>query len=79
VVYRPQGMTAQQLFDGYFRLQNAVHTVPAIVERFWGTTSRANFWLPMNYGFRRSIKKLTARTRELRPAEAAFADGAQVS
>jgi radical SAM superfamily enzyme YgiQ (UPF0313 family) len=79
VVYRPQGMTAQQLFDGYFRLQNAVHTLPAIVERFWGTTSRANFWLPMNYGFRRSIKKLTARTRELRPAEAAFADGAQVS
>jgi len=79
VVYRPQGMTAQQLFDGYFRLQNAVHTVPAIVQRFWGTTSKANFWLPMNYGFRRSIKKLTARARELRPAEPAFADAAQAS
>ena len=79
VVYRPQGMTAQQLFDGYFRLQNAVHTVPAIVQRFWGTTSKANFWLPMNYGFRRSIKKLTARARELRPVEAAYADAAQAS
>jgi radical SAM superfamily enzyme YgiQ (UPF0313 family) len=79
VVYRPLGMTAQQLFDGYFRLQNAVHTVPAIVQRFWGTTSKANFWLPMNYGFRRSIKKLTARARELRPAEPAFADAAQAS
>jgi radical SAM superfamily enzyme YgiQ (UPF0313 family) len=79
VVYRPEGMTAQQLFDGYFRLQNAVHTVPAIFQRFWGTTSKANFWLPMNYGFRRSIKKLTARARELRPVEPAFADTAQAS
>ena len=68
VVYHPKGMTAQQLFDGYFRLQRAVHTVPAIVQRFWGTTSRANFWLPMNYGFRRSIKKLAARSSEFRPA-----------
>jgi radical SAM superfamily enzyme YgiQ (UPF0313 family) len=79
VVYRPSGMTAQQLFDGYFRLQNAVHTVPAIVQRFWGTTSKANFWLPMNYGFRRSIKKLTARARELRPVEPALAETAQAS
>ncbi len=79
VVYRPEGMTAQQLFDGYFRLQNAVHTVPAIFQRFWGTTSKANFWLPMNYGFRRSIKKLTARAQELRPVEMACADSAQAS
>ena len=68
VVYEPKGMTAQQLFDGYYRLQKAVHTVPAIVQRFWGTTSRANFWLPMNYGFRRSIQKLAARSSEFRPA-----------
>ena len=79
VVYRPQGMTAQQLFDGYFQLQNAVHTVPAIAQRFWGTTSKWNFWLPMNYGFRRSIKKLTARAGELRPAGPALADAAQTS
>jgi hypothetical protein len=63
-------MTAQQLFDGYFQLQKAVHTFPAIVQRFWGTTSKANFWLPMNYGFRRSIRKLSARAREFRPAAA---------
>lgn len=68
VVYRPEGMTAEQLFDGYFRLQNAVHTVPAILQRFWGSTSKKNFWMPMNYGFRRSIRKLTERARELRPA-----------
>lgn len=77
VVYRPAGMTAQQLFDGYFRLQNAVHSVPAILQRFWGTTSKANFWLPMNYGFRRSIKTLTARAREFRPIEPAVAGAAQ--
>jgi radical SAM superfamily enzyme YgiQ (UPF0313 family) len=68
VVYAPRGMSAQQLFDGYYRLQNAVHTIPAIAQRFWGTTSKANFWLPMNYGFRRSIKRLTARARVFRPA-----------
>jgi len=72
VVYRPQGMTAEQLFDGYFQLQKAVHTVPAIVQRFWGTTSRANFWLPMNYGFRRSVQKLAARSREFRPVGPGF-------
>jgi radical SAM superfamily enzyme YgiQ (UPF0313 family) len=75
VVYEPRGMTAQQLFDGYFQLQKAVHTIPAIVQRFWGTTSKANFWLPMNYGFRRSIRKLTARAREFRPVEAPAASG----
>ncbi len=79
VVYRPKGMTAQQLFDGYFRLQNAVHTVPAIAQRFWRTTSKANFWLPMNYGFRRSVRKLTARSPEFRPVEPAFTDAAQAS
>jgi len=79
VVYQPKGMTTRQLFDGYFRLQNAVHTVPAIFQRFWGTTSKTNFWLPMNYGFRRSIKKLTARARELRPVEMPCAESAQAS
>lgn len=78
VVYRPVGMTAQELFDGYFRLQNAVHTFPAIARRFWGTTSKANFWLPMNYGFRRSIKKLTVRAQRFRPVETAPTGGPRV-
>jgi radical SAM superfamily enzyme YgiQ (UPF0313 family) len=76
VVFRPEGMTPRQLFDGYFRLQNAVHTVPAIVQRFWGTRSKANFWLPMNYGFRRSVRALTARAREFGPGEAGAPVGA---
>jgi len=75
VVFEPRGMTAQELFDGYFRLQNAVHTIPAIAHRFWGTTSKANFWLPMNYGFRRSVRKLTARARAFRPTEATAPSG----
>lgn len=75
VVYRPQGMSAEQLFDGYYRLQNAVHTFPAMAQRFWGAKSRMNFWLPMNYGFRRSIKKLTVRARESRLCGQAEARG----
>ena len=70
VVYRPVGMTPDQLFDGYYRLQNAVHTVPAIVQRLWGSTSRKNFWIPMNYGFRRSIRKLTGRAMARRTLDA---------
>jgi len=77
VVYRPEGLTPQQLHDGYFQLQNAVHTVPAIAQRLWGTTSRANFWLPMSYGFRRSVKKLTARAGSFRPVDPAFAGATQ--
>jgi len=61
VVYRPTGMTPDELFDGYFRLQNAVYSIPAITRRFLGSTSKMNFWLPMNYGFRQSIKRLTDR------------------
>lgn len=61
VVYRPVGMTPDELFDGYFRLQNAVYSIPAITRRFLGSTSKMNFWLPMNYGFRQSIKRLTDR------------------
>jgi radical SAM superfamily enzyme YgiQ (UPF0313 family) len=67
VVYRPIGMSPDQLFDGYYRLQNAVHTVPAIFRRFWGSKSRKNFWIPMNYGFRRSIRSLTGRAMADRP------------
>jgi hypothetical protein len=33
----------------------------------------------MNYGFRRSIKKLTVRARQWRPVEPALAETAQVS
>ncbi len=43
------------------------------------TTSKANFWLPMNYGFRRSIKKLTAHALEIRPVGPACADAAEAS
>jgi radical SAM superfamily enzyme YgiQ (UPF0313 family) len=77
VVFRPEGMSPRQLHDGYFQLQNAVHTVPAIVRRFWGTTSRANFWLPMNYGFRRSVRQLTARAGVFRPPAPGAAGAAQ--
>ena len=59
-------VTPDELFDGYYRLQNAVHTVPAITRRFWGCKSKINFWLPMNYGFRRSIRKLTDRSKGFR-------------
>ncbi len=75
VVSRPAGMTPEQLFDGYYRLQNAVHTVPAITRRFWGCKSRLNFWLPMNYGFRQSIRKLTNRSKDFRTFAAAGAGG----
>jgi len=72
VVYRPSGMTPDRLFEGYYRIQNAVHTFPAIFRRLRGATSKKNFWYPMNYGFRRSIRKLTARATAERDRGAAW-------
>jgi len=74
VVYRPEGMTAEQRFGGFFVPQKAIYTVPAIVRRLRGTTSRANFWLVMNYGARRSIQMLTARAWEFRSVGPGFRD-----
>lgn len=59
VVYRPKGITPEQLLERYHRALREVYSLPSIFKRLWGTTAWKNFFYPMNAGFRSSVKKLT--------------------
>jgi radical SAM superfamily enzyme YgiQ (UPF0313 family) len=58
VVYRPKTFAPDQLLEGYNRVQKEVYSVSSIFKRLWGTTAWKNFFYPMNFGFRQSVKKL---------------------
>jgi radical SAM superfamily enzyme YgiQ (UPF0313 family) len=58
VVYRPEGLTADQLLDGYRRVFREVYSFPSILRRLWGTTAWKAFFYPMNFGFRQSTRNL---------------------
>jgi len=57
VVFKPNGMSPEKLLDGYHGALKAFHSYSSIFRRLWGTTSKWNFFLPMNFGFRQTIKK----------------------
>ena len=57
VVYRPRLLTPERLLEGYWWAFKESYTYPAIVKRIWGNGTRYNFFYPMNYGYRQSIKK----------------------
>lgn len=58
VVYRPKPFTADQLLDGYYRVMKDFYRVSSIFGRLWGTPAYKNFFYPMNFGFRQSLRKL---------------------
>jgi hypothetical protein len=60
VVFRPKTLTPDQLLAGYYGALKEIYTVPAIFKRLWGTTAWKNFFYPMNFGFRHSVRKLAA-------------------
>ena len=68
VVYRPEGLTADQLVAGYQRAFREVYSLPAILRRLWGTSCWKPFFYPMNFGFRQSSRTLRAQVG--RPAKA---------
>ena len=57
VVYQPKLMTPDQLRDGYYRALKETYSVPNIFRRMWGNGTKYNFFFPMNFGFRQSIRK----------------------
>lgn len=57
VVFKPKCMSPEKLLDGYYDALKYFHSFPSIYKRLWGTTSKWNFFLPMNLGFRQTIKK----------------------
>jgi radical SAM superfamily enzyme YgiQ (UPF0313 family) len=58
VVYRPRGLTSDQLLAGYYRVLKESFSVGSILRRLWGTTAYKPFFYPMNFGFRRSAHAL---------------------
>ena len=57
VVFKPKRMSAEKLLFGYYDALRQFHSYSSIYKRLWGTTSKWNFFLPMNLGFRQTIKK----------------------
>jgi radical SAM superfamily enzyme YgiQ (UPF0313 family) len=64
VVFKPKLLTPERLLEGYWDAFQASYTYPSIIRRMWGNGTRYNFFFPMNYGFRQSIRK----AREAMPA-----------
>lgn len=60
VVFQPKNFTPEELIAGYHRALQSIYTVPAIFQRLWGNGSWKNFFYPMNFGFRQSVRKLVA-------------------
>lgn len=57
VVYRPKLMTPERLLEGYWWALRESFTWPAIFRRIWGNGVKYNFFFPMNFGYRQSIRK----------------------
>ncbi len=58
VVYRPRNFTPEQLLEGHHRALMEFYKISSIFSRLWGTHSRKNFFDPMNFGFRASVRRL---------------------
>ncbi|MBL9136236.1 MAG: B12-binding domain-containing radical SAM protein [Verrucomicrobiales bacterium] len=63
VVYRPKQMSPDQLLEGYHAALKELYRLPSIFGRLWGNGSYKNFFYPMNFGFRSSVRKLSAAYR----------------
>jgi radical SAM superfamily enzyme YgiQ (UPF0313 family) len=58
VVHRPKNFTPDQLLEGYHAALKELYSWGCIVRRLWGTRARKNFFYPMNFGFRQSVRRL---------------------
>ncbi|OGW59493.1 MAG: hypothetical protein A2V83_10270 [Nitrospirae bacterium RBG_16_64_22] len=61
VVFRPMKMSPEKLMEGYHGLLKGFYTYGSIFKRLWGSGTKTNFFGPMNFGFRQTIKRMTAR------------------
>lgn len=64
VVFRPKRMSPEKLLEGYYHVLKEFHSYPSIFKRLWGTKSYKNFFYPMNFGFRQTIKKTVRNVPE---------------
>jgi len=64
VVYRPRGLTPDQLLSGYARVVKESFSLSGIFGRLWGTTAYKPFFYPMNFGFRQSSRAMWRAYRQ---------------
>jgi len=57
VVYQPKLLTPERLLEGYWNAFQSSYTYSSIIKRIWGNGTKYNFFYPMNYGYRQSIRK----------------------
>jgi radical SAM superfamily enzyme YgiQ (UPF0313 family) len=73
VVYRPKPFTPDHLLENYFRVFRDFYSCSSVLRRLWGAPSQKNFFYPMNFGFRQSIRKLARAYERGRHADLALA------
>jgi radical SAM superfamily enzyme YgiQ (UPF0313 family) len=56
VVFRPKRLSPEKLIEGYQYVMKEFYSLPSIARRLWGTTAWKNFFYPMNFGFRQSVR-----------------------
>jgi radical SAM superfamily enzyme YgiQ (UPF0313 family) len=61
VVYKPKLMTPERLLNGFYDVLKGSFSYSSIIKRLWGNGTYKNFFYPMNFGFRQSIKKTIKR------------------
>jgi len=57
VVFKPKRMTPERLLDGFHQVLKDCFSWRSIFKRLWGNGTYKNFFYPMNFGFRQTIKK----------------------
>ena len=58
VVFMPKLMKPQKLLEGYHDVQKKCFSYTSIIRRLWGNGTYKDFFYPMNFGFKQSIKKM---------------------
>jgi len=57
VVHMPKLMKPEKLLEGYHHALKGAFSYNSIFRRLWGNGTYKNFFYPMNFGFRQTIKK----------------------
>jgi radical SAM superfamily enzyme YgiQ (UPF0313 family) len=57
VVFMPKLMKPERLLEGFHHVLKECFSYSAIFKRLWGNGTYKNFFYPMNFGFRQTIKK----------------------
>lgn len=57
VVFLPKKMSPERLLEGFHQVLKDCFSWRSIFKRLWGNGTYKNFFYPMNFGFRQTIKK----------------------